>query len=131
MNRADGPFGICSLECFRTYSVKNPTRFQYQESCGKSLVRGPPPVTSFAESSLTPGAAGSPTFATAIAASRASTANEPLLVQINSGKVRGIALGGVISWKGIPHAALPVGSRCDTKTFYRRYTHGRHIGTLH
>ena len=49
-------------------------------------------------------------FATATDASGASVADEPTLVQIDGGEVRGTAANGVMAFKGIPFAQPPVGA---------------------
>jgi para-nitrobenzyl esterase len=36
--------------------------------------------------------------------------NEPAVVEVEGGTIRGLAVNGVISWKGIPYAAPPVGN---------------------
>jgi para-nitrobenzyl esterase len=36
--------------------------------------------------------------------------NEPAVVEVEGGTVRGLAVNGVICWKGIPYAAPPVGN---------------------
>ena len=48
-------------------------------------------------------------LALAAAAAALSTGSDATLVSIESGKVRGVAANGVISFKGIPYAAPPVG----------------------
>jgi para-nitrobenzyl esterase len=47
----------------------------------------------------------------AVFAAFAQPAVDPLIVKVDGGMVGGVMAGGVVSWKGIPYAAPPVGNR--------------------
>src|SRR6266516_2729510 len=48
---------------------------------------------------------------TAVVPSQAAAAGDPLTVHTKAGAVRGIRVGSVNEWRGVPYAAPPLGAR--------------------